>query len=514
VFAAMLATILQEGLENRAFLQERTVGFETVRSQLVDVPVDEYCRVADVEPALVRRVARGFAAAEGACVRSDLGLQQSRHSTLNLYLEKLLYLVTGHFGKRGAMAIHAQTLPLLWDSDPSAPGFDELRLQVSGMIPIAGFYPPNNLPGEIDSDHPRRTRGLIVDSANPVVTGADTQAYRRAFSKLDLLVVIDKDMTDTAELAHVVLPASTQFEKYDATFFNWGFPDNHQHVRHPVLPPTEGTLPEQEIYYRLAVAMGEDFSTNPLLGPLMQLLEAPPVQALPEPMRKAAAPLLFACMQFVERHHEAVIRAGIADEGHGLAAALFRRMVSSPSGTIISRHEYEDTFSFIRHADGKIHLAVPLMFEWLDDLRAEAARGPAVDEDYPFTLCAGERRSSNATTNYRDPAWRTIDPLGTLRIHAGDAARCGIGDGDLVECESRRGRILAHAAIDETVLPGALSLPHGFGLRYTTEQGDRASHGPLINVLTASDFCDPLTMTPFHKNVPVRIRKANPATAS
>jgi anaerobic selenocysteine-containing dehydrogenase len=512
VFAAMLGTILQEGLENRRFIEERTVGFDQVRAQLAGVPVDDYARVAGVEPELVRRVARGFAAAEAACVRSDLGLQQSRHSTLNLYLEKLLYLVTGHFGNRGGMAIHAQTIPLLWNSDPAAPGFDALRTQVTGMIPIAGFYPPNVLPAEIDAEHPGRLRGLIVDSANPAVTAANVSAYRRALARLDLLVVIDKDMTDTAELAHFVLPASTQYEKYDCTFFNWGFPENHLHVRHPVMPPTPGTLPEQEIYHRLAVAMGDDFSRNPLLGPLTQLMEAPPVQALPEGMRKAAAPLLFASMQFVEQHQDAVIRAGITDDGHGLAAALFKRIVSSPSGTIISRHNYEDAFSFIRHADGKIHLAVPLMFEWLEQLKAERA-APGPTPDFPFVLCAGERRSSNATTNYRDPAWRAVDPAGMLRIHREDAARLGVGDGDFVECESRAGRIVAQARLDDTVLPGVLSLPHGFGLRYTTVAGERAAHGPLINLLTASDDCDPLTMTPYHKNVPVRLRKADIAIA-
>ena len=513
LFAAMLGTILQEGLENRRFIESRTVGFDDVRARFAGVPVDEYSRIAGVEPELVRRVARGFAAAEGACVRSDLGLEQSRHSTLNLYLEKLLYLVTGHFGKRGGMAIHAQTIPLLVDSNPAAPGFDALRTQVTGMIPIGGFYPPNILPAEIDSDHPGRVRGLVVDSANPVVTGANAGAYRRALAKLDLLVVIDKDMTDTGELAHFVLPASTQYERYDSTFFNWGFPENHLHLRHPILPPTPGTLPEQEIYYRLAVAIGDDFSKNPLLGPLMQLMEAPPVQALPEDMRKPAAPLLFASMQFVEQHRDAVIRAGITDEGHGLAVALFKRIVSSPSGTIISRHTYEETFSFIRYADGKIHLAVPLMFEWLDGLRAEAARAADPDPKFPFVLCAGERRSSNATTNYRDPAWRTIDPAGALRIHRNDAERLGLADGDAVECESRTGRITVQALLDDTVSPGFLSLPHGFGLRYTTETGERATHGPLINDLTASDDCDPLAKTPYHKNVPVRLRKAAAAVA-
>jgi len=509
VFAAMLGTILQEGLENRRFIDARTTGFGEVRAHLGEVPVDDYSRRAGVDPGLVRQVARGFATAEGASVRSDLGLQQSHHSTLNLYLEKLLYLVTGHFGKRGGMAIHAQTIPLLWNSDPDAPGFDALRTQVNGMIPIAGFYPPNILPSEIDSPHPGHLRGLVVDSANPAVTIADTNACRRALASLELLVVIDKDLTETAEFAHFVLPASTQYEKYDCTFFNWGFPDNFLHVRHPVMPATPGTLTEQEIYLRLAVALGDDFSKNPLLGPLVQLLEAPPVQALPEGMRKAAAPLLFASMQFVEQHRDAVVRAGITDEGHGLAVALFNRIVSSPSGTIISRHEYEDAFSFIRHPDGRIHLAVPLMFEWLAGLRREAAEAPESTREFPFTLCAGERRSSNATTNYRDPAWRTIDPAGVLRMHSEDAARLGVNEGDEVECESRAGRLVAQAHIDGTMLPGVVSLPHGFGLRYTTGSGERAVHGPLINLLTASGDCDPLTKTPYHKNVAVRIRKAH-----
>ena len=253
VFAAMLGTIFQEGLDNRRFIDAHTVGADDVRARFAGVPVDEYSRHAGVDPAVVRQVARGFAAAEGACVRSDLGLQQSRHSTLNLYLEKLLYLVTGHFGNRGGMAIHAQTIPLLWNSDPEAPGFDALRTGVTGMMPIAGFYPPNVLPAEIDSEHPGRLRGLIVDSANPAVTGADTGAYRRALARLDLLVVIDKDMTDTAEFAHFVLPASTQYREVRLHVLQLGIPRepparapsrDAADARHPAragnLPPARG----------------------------------------------------------------------------------------------------------------------------------------------------------------------------------------------------------------------------------------------------------------------------------
>jgi anaerobic selenocysteine-containing dehydrogenase len=130
-----------------------------------------------------------------------------------------------------------------------------------------------------------------------------------------------------------------------------------------------------------------------------------------------------------------------------------------------------------------------------------------VDAAYPFMLCAGERRSSNATTNYRNPSWRSIDQTGVLRMHRGDAESMGVQDGDAVVCESRRGHITATVLVDDTVRPGVVSLPHGFGLRYTAEDGTRREHGPLINLLSSADYCDPRTKTPYHKNIPVRVRR-------
>jgi anaerobic selenocysteine-containing dehydrogenase len=172
-------------------------------------------------------------------------------------------------------------------------------------------------------------------------------------------------------------------------------------------------------------------------------------------------------------------------------------------------HEYEDTFSFIRHADGKVHLDVEPVFPVITALREEAAAGGvSLDESFPFWLCAGERRSSNATTNYRDPRWRSIDPSGVLRIHRSDAATLGIQDGDLVRCESRTGAVEATASLDDTVRVGAVTLPHGFGLKATSDDGRRVAHGPLINLLTASDHCDPLTKTPYHRNIRVRVSRA------
>jgi anaerobic selenocysteine-containing dehydrogenase len=215
-------------------------------------------------------------------------------------------------------------------------------------------------------------------------------------------------------------------------------------------------------------------------------MATPAFQEMPPPMRAATAPLMLASMMFGQQHEAAVRRAGVVDQGGGLAAALFQRIISSRSGAIVSVHEHEDTFSFIRHADGKIHLAVESMFQAIGALREEAATGgPGRDRVFPLILSAGERRSSNATTNYRDPKWRAIDAAGALRIHQSDATALGVTDGDLVRCESRSGAILVTAQVDDTVQPGAVSLPHGFGLQATSDNGERVAHGPLLNMLSA-----------------------------
>ncbi len=526
---AMLGTIVQEDLADREFLESRTTGFAELRELLAAVPVDEYAGYAGLSPEAVRSVARAYAGAEKACVRTDLGLEHTPHSTLNLYLSKLLYLVTGNFGKEGGNNFHTFLLPLIGHSKD--PGEGGVTTRVTGMREISKLFPPNVLPAEIDTDHPERLRGVVVDSSNPLLTAADTRAYREAFGKLDLLVVIDVAMTETARLAHWVLPAASQYEKWEATFFNLEFPANFFHLRKPILEPKGETLPEPEIYRRLVVAMGELPERFPVLEWIARLdrrrprLRLFPValaaalklkprlkrylplvlhetlgKALPSGAN-AAAVLWGGCQFYAKRHAGAVRRAGIEDEGDGLGEALFKRVLNSRSGTLLSVHRYEDTWSFLRHADRKIHLAIP---EMLEEIRALAP--PSRDDAFPMILAAGERRSYNANTIVRDEAWRKRDPDGALKLHPSDAGALGLESGGWAVCESARGRIRARVEVSEETLPGVASLPHGFGLRDGGGNGDEPrAAGPAINELTSAEHCDEIAKTPFHKHIPVRI---------
>ena len=116
--------------------------------------------------------------------------------------------------------------------------------------------PANVVAEEILTDHPARYRAMLVESGNPAHSLADSQRMREALSSLEHLVVIDVAMTETARLAHYVLPVPSQYEKWEATFFNFDFPRNVFHLRRPLLEPLPGTLAEPEIHARLCEALG------------------------------------------------------------------------------------------------------------------------------------------------------------------------------------------------------------------------------------------------------------------
>ncbi|OYU75286.1 MAG: hypothetical protein CFE32_14850, partial [Alphaproteobacteria bacterium PA3] len=234
VLGALLAELMRRNAFDEAFLAAHAVGVDEVAA---DVGADAFAQ-------LVQMVID----AKAMVVRVELGIQQGLNSTLNSYLEKLLYLMTGHFSRPGTHGLHSWLAPL-WGNSPGARHF-ATQAEV-----IGGLLSPNVLPDAVLNDHPDHLRVLWVDSANPVNTAADTARVLQAMAALDLMVVVDVAYTETAAQADYVLPASSTFEKCEFTLFNFELPTNYFHVRAPVLPPLPGTLPEPEIYGRLARAM-------------------------------------------------------------------------------------------------------------------------------------------------------------------------------------------------------------------------------------------------------------------
>jgi len=531
LLSAIISIILQEGLEDKAFIEQHTQGFEQVKQQFLSVPIEKYAKESGVELELIRKVAIGFAKAKTATVRADLGIQQSLHSTLNSYLEKLLFLVTGNFNKEGGNHLIAQFAPIIGHSKEPEEGAPTTR--VTKMKGISKLFPPNILPKEIDTDHPDRVRALIVDSANPALSAADSLAYRKAFEKLELSVVIDVALTESARLSDYVLPAPTQFEKTECAFFTFGFPTPYFHLRKPIMEAKGDTLPEAEIHRRLVVAMGKIPDRFPKLERIAKLdrqfqfsrlfpvalaatLKANPKwmpyvplilystlgKALPENMASAAT--LWGVTQFfATKYSQQVANAGTSGKGYSQGNALFKRILDSDKPVALATFDYSDTWKLMRTKDKKVNLYIEEMASELNALANEASE--QADKEYPFILMAGERRSYNANQIFRTPDWRKTDKEGAMRIHPDDLKALGLEDGGKASCRSSVSQIEVQLMEDDAVQKGMVTLPHGYGMLYTSKTGEMKQNGPAINELTAGNYCDPIAKTPYHKHVPVAI---------
>jgi formate dehydrogenase len=516
--AALAALLVQEELCDEEFLVAHVTGVDAVRTVLGTVPIADYALRCGVDADLLRNAARRIACAESVSVFEDLGIQQAPNSTLCSYLNKLLWILTGNFAKRGAQHLHSSFAPLF-----SVGGVG--RTPVTGAPIIAGLVPSNVVPEEILTDHPDRFRAMIVESSNPAHSVADSARVREALQALDLLVVVDVAMTETARLAHYVLPAASQFEKPEATFFNLEFPHNTFQLRHPLMDPLPGTLAEPEIWARLVRALGvvEELrplrraaaegldaytsaflaavGTNPALGRVLPFVLYETLgPALPEGLAGAAA-LWGLAQKTAMAYPDAVLRAGHADGN-----ALFEAILAGQSGVTFTVHEYQDDFALITHSDKKIALDIP---EMLKETRALGdGRAELTSAEFPLVLSAGERRAYTANDILRDPSWRKRDADGALRISVEDATVLGIVDGDHVRISTAAGSAESTVEVSAAMQPGHVSLPNGFGVDHVDSDGRAVVPGVAPNELTSSQWRDAFAGTPWHKHVPARVERA------
>jgi anaerobic selenocysteine-containing dehydrogenase len=523
VLSAMLGVLVDEGLVDEVFLAEHASEGQALFDALATVPIQDYCRRAGVDETLVREAARRIGRAGSVAVIEDLGIEMAPHSTLNSYLEKLLYAITGNFGRPGTMNLGTHLGKLIGSSkgDRVSP--------VGGHRIITGLVPCNVIPDEILTDHPDRFRAMIIESGNPVHSLADSPRMREALDALELVVVIDVAMTETARHADYILPGASQYEKVEATFFGGGFPSNVFQLRQPLFEPLAGTLPEPEIHSRLCRALGaygdddlvqlreaaaegrekfgqvfvQTMAHRPELAAIMPVVLYETLGRSMDAGLEPAALIWGAAQQLAASDAESVRRAGFEGEGPALGDALFDAILARREGVVITRDPYEISFDRIHTEDGRIQLVIPELVEELASLVEETPT--RADEAYPFILAAGERRTNTANTIYRDPSWRKKDRAGSLRMSPGDAARLGIETGGRVRIRTKRGAALATVEVSDTLRDGHVSLPNGLGVDYPDERGERTIHGTPPNELTSGEDRDWIAGTPWHKHVRAQI---------
>lgn len=459
---AMAREIIHAGLANEAFIARATTDYAAYRASVEPYTLERAEQATGVPRAVIREAAHRYARADRAMICWTLGITEHHTAVDNVLALCNLALLTGHVGRFGS-------------------GLNPLRGQnnVQGGGDMGAL--PNRLPGFQDVlDDGARTRferawgvtlparygwnltqmlhamehgdlaGLFVVGENPAQSDADVSRVERALGGLEHLVVQEIFLTKTAQLAHVVLPATASWCEAEGTVTN--SERRVQRCRKALDPPGEAR-DELWIIAELARRLGHDWGT-------------PSAEAVWNEVR-ALAPAL-AGMSYERLEALGGLQWPCPDESHPGTPFLHARLWSE-------HVEMPAPFSVVEHAP-------PI---------------EAPDEEFPFVLTTGRRleeyNTGVQTSGYASPRRRGE----TIDVSPEDAARLGVADGEPVRVTSRRGSVVAPARLDRGLRAGLVFMTLHFPDDVET------------NVLTI-DVSDPKSGTAEFKACAVRLEPVRP----
>ena len=520
---AMIALILGEGWQNQTYLNEHVYGWERIKRWFEKFNVREALNVCQLDVSKVRDVCR-LMTTRRWCLHPDLGIYMGRHSTLNSYLLNILGSVCGIFGTRGGNIIPGMVVPMGFHADER--NAETWRTIATEMPPAAaGSFPPAVMPEEILNDHPEKLRAVLVSACNPLRAYPDTHAYEKSFKNLDLLVVNDIVMSETARLAHYVLPCRTFYESWDATFFPWTYPEVFFQLRRPVVEPPAKCLEASQIITRLADQMGlipeipaelQDAAKGDRLTfgiKLMQYGGQVPgaLPRMPFVLAKtlgrvwdsaAKSGLWGVLMTAPKAFRKNAARAGF-DPGMDQGDRIFQTLLDKPEGIWIGKADVENPTEGIKTPSGKIEVFIPELEEGVLGLTPEKeAQDLKMPDGFPLILNAGRHMKHNANTLMRNPEWNLGKRACTVAVSPTDAEKLDLTDGQEVKVTTEAGSATGELEVSGQIRPGTVLIPHGFGLIY-----DDQVYGINANYLTKNTHRDPLG-TPLHRFIPCRIDAA------
>ena len=453
--------LIKENLVDWDFIEKYTEGFETFKRAAMKWPPEKAEEVTGVPARDIREAARMLGTAEKGSILWAMGLTQHITGTENAMAASMLAALRGWYGKRGCVigGVRGQNnvqgacdMGCLAEFYPGyVRGAD--REKVKRIAELWGVS-PDSLPGEgltvVEMSYAAeagKIKAMYIMGENPVVSDPNTEHVRKALSKLEFLVVQDIFLTETAELADIVLPAAAWAEK-EGTFTS---ADRHVQWSFKALEPPGEAKPDLEIIVSIAKALGlgDKFPYSSPEDALREINRVIPAYAgiTPERVKKTPGGITWPCP---------------SPEHPGANLLFADRKFKTPSGK----------FTFY-----------PVEFR-------EPAEKP--DPDYPLILTTIRLVGAyhTHTMTGRSPlVAKRWPPPGQVYINPKTAEQYGIMHGQKVLIETRRGSYVAIARVTEFVRPGILAIPWHYG----------------ANVLL-NDAMDPISKEPELKVAAARIK--------
>ncbi len=457
LFNGLANVIIEEGLYNKQFVEERTEDFEAFKQTVAKYTPDYVSEITSVPADVIREVARGYAKAKNSTILYTMGITQHTCGTHNVFSTCNLAMLTGHIGKEssGVNPLRGQNnvqgacdmgaLPVVF------PAYQPVAVEAN-REKFAKFWNVEKMPdkpgltvGEMIEAAGKSVKAMYILGENPVLSDPDANQVMHELKSLDFLVVQDIFLTETAQLADVVLPAASFAEK-DGTFSNT---ERRVQLVRKAIEPIGDSKPDWEIICLVATAMGYPMSYDSPESIMNEVAKVTPSYG------------------------------GISFDRLELCGLQWPCPTPDHPGT-----KFLHANKFVRGL-GKFNPVEHI------------PPNEQPDAEYPMVLSTGRRRYHyhTGTMTQRTGALEVFYPEEYLEISCEDAGKLGINDGDKVKVTSRRGQVEVTAQISERVTPG---------LVFTSFQYPDV---PINRVTNAAR--DPISKIPEYKVCAVKVEKVS-----
>lgn len=505
----LVHTLFDEKLVRLGRLAPLVNGVDAVEAAVKGFSAEVVAPRCGIDAASIRGLARQLAGTPRAAVYGRIGTCTQEYGTLASWLVDVLNVLTGHLDEPGgAMFPKAAAFAHNTAGQPgSGRGVSTGRhtSRVSGAPEVFGELPMTCLAEEIETPGTGQVRALITVASNPVLSSPNGARLARVLDSLDFMVSLDIYVNETSRHADVILPGPSPLEDmhYDVAFpqFSWR---NHARYSAPVFAAPQDQPAEWETLLRLAaIVQGEGAGAD--AGQLDDRQFAEDAQ---KRFGERAAAVIEATqgLRGPDRLLEVALRTGpygdqFGREPEGLTLAKVR---AAPNG--IDLGELQPRLpEVLRTPSGKIELAPPAL---LQDLQRAAL---AITQPVPAMVIVGRRDvRSNNSWMHNLPVLAKGPMRCTALVHPADAQRLGLADGALARISNQGRSIEAQVQVSDEMMPGVVSLPHGWGHGLPGTRMALAAERPGVNLnaLLDEDWRDPLSGNAVLSGVPVVLAPA------
>ncbi|PKP12316.1 MAG: dehydrogenase [Bacteroidetes bacterium HGW-Bacteroidetes-3] len=456
---AMLHVIFEEKLETLGHLAAHTNGLETLREAVKNYPPEKIAKIIGFSSEEIKQMARDFANAKTAVCYGRLGLSTQEFGGLCQWLVNVLNCVTGNLDTEGGALFTKPIIDIVGMSKMTGKtgSFNKRQSRVHKLPEFTGEFPVATLSDEILTPGEGQIKAMITIAGNPVLSTPNGKHLEEAFASLEYMVSIDIYLNETTKYANIILPTTTGLETplYDLVFHQFAIRNTAKYSE-ALFEKSE----EQRHDWEILKELTKRFSgkENPLN--LEQTLDY--------------------MLQFSSYKDSNLSVEELKKHPHGLDFGALKPQLP------------ERLFT----ADNKVELAHPLFLGDLERLNAKLNESSSEKTlEFPFSLIGRRHLRSNNSWMHNSERLVKGKERCTLLIHPKDANFLQIEDGQIVKVTSDVGQVQLPIEITDSIMPGVVSIPHGWGHhRKGTKMEVAQQHaGVSLNDLTNAKNLDFLT---------------------